>query len=141
MGRLIIRKLWKLMWGQWTHISRIKHYGGSLGDITKATFLDAEPTAEHRRVIEQLTLRYKAYFESNLDSLLEISLICRENRYRLIKTARKKTQSNQYTILSYSKPLRSWLVIQSTTSTNTNITTSYQPQLLIPNASVTISKY
>ena len=118
--QLIIQKLWKLLQEQWTQRIWIKHDGEALDDITKSNLLYAEITAENLQGEEQLPPRYKSYFESNLDSLLETSLTCRKNWYRLIKTERETTQSGLYTIFSSSKPLISWIIIQSTPYTNTN---------------------
>ena len=99
-GRLIIQQIWKLLQDQWTHISQIKHYEDTLYDINKATILELELTAEHKLVVEKLPHRCKAYFGSNIDSLLETLLTWCKNWYRLIKKARETKQLDQYTIVS-----------------------------------------
>ena len=93
--QLIIRKTWKLLQGQWNQSSQIKHRGEALDDTTKSTFLDSELIAEYRQGVKQLPPRYKAYLESNLDSLLKTSPTCRKNSYWLIKKSCKTTQSDQ----------------------------------------------
>ena len=93
--QLIIRKTWKLLQGQWNQSSQIKHRGEALDDTTKSTFLDSEIIAEYRQGVKQLPPRYKAYLESNLDSLLKTSPTCRKNSYWLIKKSCKTTQSDQ----------------------------------------------
>ena len=71
LRRLLIQQLSKLLQGQWTYRSQLKHNSKALDNITKSTLLHAELTIQQQEVVEQLPPRYKSSFEYNLYSILE----------------------------------------------------------------------
>ena len=45
----LITKIWKLIYGQWIHCSKLKQPGEALNDNTKELILDTKITDEHGR--------------------------------------------------------------------------------------------
>ena len=73
----LITKIWKLIHGQWTQHSKLKHVREALEDHAKELILDAKITYEHKRCQDSLTYFYNPYFGTPLSIILDTSITAR----------------------------------------------------------------
>ena len=66
----LITQIWKLIYGQWLHHSKIRHAGEALDDNARELILDAEITDKHERGQDTLTYCYNPYFGTPLYIIL-----------------------------------------------------------------------
>ena len=85
-----------------------------MDDHANELILDTKITNEHKQVQDKLPYHYKPYFVTPLSIILNDTSTARNNWYTLIKTAIETTCTDNYTIFSSSKTLRTWVGIQST---------------------------
>ena len=109
-------QIWKFIYSQWLHCRKLKHSGEALDDHTKELVLDSKITDKHELVQDTLPYCYNPYFITPLSTIFDTSITARKHVYRLFKTDRSTTSIDDYTIFSTSKPLRTWLGIQSAPS-------------------------
>ena len=112
----VITEIWKLIYGKWIHRIKLKHSGEALGDHTKTLIFDSKTIEENERGQDTLTYCYNPYFGTSLSTILDTSVMARNNSYLLIKTTREMTSTYNYTIFSAYKPLQIWLGIKSAPS-------------------------
>ena len=67
----LITQIWKLVYEQWLHRSKLNHTVESLDDHAKELILDAEITDEHKRGQYTLTYEYNPYFGTPLSIILD----------------------------------------------------------------------
>ena len=75
----LITQIWKLVYSQWIHCSKINHAGEALGDNTKEIILDSKITDEHSRGQDTLSDRYNPCFGTPLSTILDASITARKN--------------------------------------------------------------
>ena len=97
------------MYGQWLHRSKLNHAVEALGNNSKKPILDADIPEEHERGQNKVPYIYITYFHTPLSVLLDTTITEIKKSYRLIKTTRKTTGTDEYTIFYSSKPLRTWV--------------------------------
>ena len=54
----LITQIWKIVYFQWPHFSKLRHAGGALDDHTKELILDAEIIEEHKQGQYNLPYHY-----------------------------------------------------------------------------------
>ena len=71
-------QIWKLIYGQWLHLSKLKHTGEALDDNTKELILEAEITDEHGRSQDTPPYRYNPYFKTPLSTVLDTLIMAQK---------------------------------------------------------------
>ena len=71
----LITQIWKLIYGQWTHCSKLKYRGEALDNHLKELILNAKITDEQKRGHDTLPCRYNPYFITPLSTILDTSII------------------------------------------------------------------
>ena len=74
----LITKIWRLVYGQWLHHSKIKHTGEAFDNHGRALILDAEITDEHKRGQDTLPDLYNPYFGMPFYIILDTSIMARK---------------------------------------------------------------
>ena len=75
----LITQIYKFIYGQWIHHSKLKHTWEALVGHAKEMILDAEITDEHKQVQDTLPYRYNPYFGTPLYIILDTSTMARKN--------------------------------------------------------------
>ena len=65
-----ITQIWKIIYGQWIHLSKLKHVGEALDKYTKELILDTKITDEHGCVQDTLPYPYNPYLSTPLYTIL-----------------------------------------------------------------------
>ena len=74
----LITKIWKLVYSQWLHHSKLKHAGKALDDHTKYLVIDAKITGKHKQVQDTLPYCYNSYFRTPISTISDTSIRTRK---------------------------------------------------------------